>query len=66
MNNSNRTASMGIGIFVIVLVTLQIFLLTIGLETLLAYEPGQAWAAAALSTVLGAGSIGLCVFFRRS
>ena len=56
---------MGIGIFVVVLVTLQIFLLTVGLEALLAYEPDQAWTAAVLSSILGAGSIALYVFFRR-
>ncbi len=61
----NRTASMGIGIFVLVFVALQVFLLTVGLEALLTYEPAQAWTAAALSTVLAAGSIGLNVFFRQ-
>lgn len=56
---------MGTGIFVAVLVALQIFLLTVGVEGLLTYDPGLSWATAVLSTVLAAGSIGLFLLFRR-
>jgi hypothetical protein len=65
MNHRNRTTSSGIGVFVLVLVTLQVFLLTVGTEALLAFEPGQAWTAAILSAILAAASISLYVFFRR-
>jgi hypothetical protein len=65
MSNRDRTTSSGIGVFVLVLVTLQVFLLTVGTEALLAYEPGQAWTAAILSVVLAASSISLYMFFRR-
>jgi hypothetical protein len=65
MNRRNRTTSSGIGVFVLVLVTMQVFLLTVGTEALLAFEPGQAWTAAILSAILAAASISLYVFFRR-
>jgi hypothetical protein len=65
MNRRNRTTSSGIGVFVLVLVTMQVFLLTVGTEALLAFEPGQAWTAAVLSVILAAASISLYVFFRR-
>ena len=65
MNHRNRTTSSGIGVFVLVLVALQVFLLTVGTEALLAYEPGQAWTAAILSAVLATSSISLYLFFRR-
>jgi hypothetical protein len=65
MNRQNRTTSSGIGVFVLVLVTLQVFLLTVGTEALLAFEPVQAWTAAILSAVLATSSISLYVFYRR-
>lgn len=65
MSVPNRSATMGVGIFIVVLVALQVFLLTVGIEALLEFESAQAWAAAGLSAVLAMGSIGLYVFFRR-
>jgi hypothetical protein len=65
MNRPNRAASSGIGVFVLVLVSLQVFLLTIGTEALLAFDPRQAWTAAVLSSILAASSMSLYIFFRR-
>lgn len=65
MSSQNRNTSSGIGVFVLVLVALQVFLLTVGAEALLAYDQGQARTAAVLSAILAAASISLYVFFRR-
>ena len=65
MADRERTTWIGIGVFVLVIVVLQVYLLAVGLEGLLANEPGQAWSAAALSAVLAAASIGFYVFYRR-
>lgn len=55
--NPQRRVIASIGSFVIVLVCLQIFLLTVGLDGLLGHDPQLAWIAAACSVVLGVGSI---------
>ena len=52
-----RQVSSAVGVFVLVLLTLQIFLLTVAVDALLADDPGLAWVAAGCSTVLAAGSI---------
>jgi hypothetical protein len=46
----------GIGIFVGVLLALQIFLLSVGVDALLADDRELAWIAAAFSVLLAAGS----------
>jgi hypothetical protein len=51
-----RDVSVAVGIFVGVLLSLQIFLLTVGLDALHADDARLAWTAAALSVVLAAGS----------
>lgn len=51
-----REVSSAIGIFVGVLLALQIFLLSVGLDALHAHDSRLAWTAAALSAVLAAGS----------
>lgn len=51
-----RTVSSAVSVYLIVLLALQIFLLTIALDALLGYDPQLAWVAAALSVVLAAGS----------
>jgi hypothetical protein len=45
-----------IGIFVVVLLSLQVFCLTVGVDALLADDDGLAWVTAALSVLLAAGS----------
>jgi len=52
-----RQVSSAVGVFVLVLLALQVFLLTVAVDALLADDPGLAWVAAACSTVLAAGSI---------
>jgi hypothetical protein len=42
---------------VLVLLALQIFLLTVAVDALLADDPGLAWVAAACSTALAVGSV---------
>jgi hypothetical protein len=45
-----------IGVFVVVLLSLQVFLLTVGVDALLAGDGGLAWTTAALSVLLAAGA----------
>ena len=51
-----RDLSSAVGIFVGVLLSLQIFLLTVGLDALHAADTHLAWISALLSVVLAAGS----------
>lgn len=50
-----------VGVFVVVLLSLQVFLLTVGLDALLADHDGLAWTTAAFSVLLAAGS---ALFYR--
>jgi hypothetical protein len=59
-----RDVSVAIGIFVGVLLSLQIFLLTVGLDALHARDTGLAWTSAALSVVLAAGSAAFYRYLR--
>ncbi len=59
-----RPVATGIGLFVIVLLSLQIFLLTIGLDALLADDASLAWVSAASSVVLASGSVLLYLYVR--
>jgi hypothetical protein len=59
-----RDASSAVGIFVGVLLCLQIFLLTIGLDALHAADARLAWTSAALSFVLAAGSAAFYRYLR--
>lgn len=51
---AERTAPAIVGIFVLVLISLQIFLLTVGLEAFITFNAGLAWATASTSVVLAA------------
>jgi len=51
-----REVSSAVGIFVGVLLALQIFLLSVGLDALHAHDAPLAWISAALSVVLAGGS----------
>ena len=53
---ARREVPAALGVFVVVLLSLQVFLLTVGLDALLADDDGLAWVTAVLSVVLGAGS----------
>jgi hypothetical protein len=56
-----RDVSSAVGIFVGVLLSLQIFLLTVGLDALHAADGRLAWISAAFSVALAAGS---AMFYR--
>lgn len=62
--NPHRRVIASIGAFVLVLLSLQIFLLTVGLDGLLGHDPRLAWIAAACSVVLGAGSVAFYMYAR--
>jgi hypothetical protein len=51
-----REISAAIGVFVGVLLSLQIFLLTVGLDALHARDVGLAWTSAGFSVLLALGS----------
>lgn len=51
-----REISTAIAIFVGVLLSLQIFLLTVGLDALHAHDTDLAWASAGFSVLLALGS----------
>ena len=61
-----RAVTSTVGVMVLVLLTLQIFLLIVGLDALLVGQNGQAWAAAGFSVVLAASSAGFYRYLRSS
>lgn len=56
-----RTVPPALAIFIIVLLALQVFLLTVALDAFLGYDPTMAWVSAGLSVVLATGS---ALFYR--
>ena len=56
--------SSAIGIFVGVLLALQIFLLSVGLDALHGHDAKLAWTAAAISAVLAGGSAAFYRYLR--
>ncbi len=61
MRARERGIPAALTVYVIVLLSLQIFLMTVALDGLLAGEPVLAWVSAALSVLLFAGSL---LFYR--
>ena len=61
---SQRELPAALGVFVMVLLSLQVFLLTVGLDALLADDDGLAWVTAGLSVVLAAGSAAFYRYLR--
>jgi hypothetical protein len=59
-----RPAPAAVGVFVLVLVALQIFLLTVGVDALLADDDGLAWVTAGLSVLLAAGAAAFYRYLR--
>lgn len=51
-----RQVSSAVGVFVLVLLALQVFLLTVALDAELGDDPALAWVAAGCSVVLAIGS----------
>jgi hypothetical protein len=63
--SQRRLLILGIGIFILLGVSLQIFLLMVALEAWLTYDRGVAWGAAATSVALGTFSVVLYRFLTR-
>jgi hypothetical protein len=55
--NQRRIIVLGVGIFVLVNVSLQIFLIMVGLEAWINYDARMAWGAAATSIALAVVSL---------
>jgi hypothetical protein len=61
---AQREVPAALGIFVVVLVSLQVFLLTVAVDALLAGDSGLAWVTAALSVLLAAGAAAFYRYLR--
>jgi hypothetical protein len=59
-----RQVPAAVGVFVVVLLSLQVFLLTVGLDALLADDDGLAWITAGFSLLLAAGSAAFYRYLR--
>ena len=53
-------------VYVLLFLSLQLFLLAVTAEAFLAAEPGLAWSATAISAVLAAGTVIFYLYFRRA
>jgi len=53
---ARREVPAAVGLFVIVLLSLQVFLLTVGVDALLADDDGLAWVTGGFSVLLAAGA----------
>ena len=51
-----RAVSSAVGVYVLVLVVLQVFLLTVAVDAMLGDDSGLAWVVAGCSAVLATGS----------
>ena len=61
---AHREIPAALGVFVVVLLALQIFLLTVGLDALLADDDQLAWVSAGFSVLLAAGSAAFYRYLR--
>ena len=61
---AHRDVPAALGVFVVVLLSLQIFLLTVAVDALLADDDRLAWVTAALSVLLAAGSAAFYRYLR--
>ena len=59
-----REVSVAVGLFVVVLLSLQMFLLTVGLDAFLADDDALAWTCAAFSVLLAGGSFAFYRYLR--
>lgn len=59
-----RDVPVALGAFVLVLLSLQMFLLTVGVDALLSDNDGLAWITAGFSVLLAAGSAAFYRFLR--
>jgi hypothetical protein len=61
---ARRDVPAAVGLFVVVLLSLQIFVLTVAVDAFTAGDSGLAWVTAGLSVVLAAGSAAFYRFLR--
>lgn len=61
---AHREVPAALGVFVVVLLSLQVFLLTVGLDALLADDDRLAWVTGGFSVVLAAGSAAFYRYLR--
>lgn len=61
---AHRQVPAALGVFVVVLLSLQVFLLTVGVDALLSGDSHLAWVTGALSVLLAAGSAGFYHYLR--
>ena len=57
INRARREVPAAIGVFVVVLLSLQVFLLTVAVDAFHADHDGLAWVTAGLSALLAAGAV---------
>lgn len=62
MTSRRTQVSMVLLVYVVLLLSLQFFLLAVAVEAFLSHEPSLAWSATAISAVLAAGS---ALFYRQ-
>ena len=60
----HREVPAALGVFVVVLLSLQVFLLTVAIDALHSGDDGLAWVTAGCSVVLAAGSVGFYRYLR--
>lgn len=61
---AEREMPAAVGVFVVVLLSLQVFLLTVGVDALLADQDGLAWVTAGFSVLLAAGAAAFYRYLR--
>lgn len=59
-----QVSTTAVGAYVLVLLSLQVFLLTVAVDALLGDDPGLAWVAAACSVLLAAGAVLVARYLR--
>lgn len=64
VHRARREVPAALGVFVVVLLSLQVFLLTVGVDALLAGDDRLAWVTGICSTVLAAGAAGFYRYLR--
>jgi hypothetical protein len=64
VSERGRRTSSAVLVYVIVLVSLQVFLITVAAEAFLADDEALAWATAAVSVVMAAGAVAFLRYMR--
>lgn len=62
--HQRRVIVLGVGIFILLIVSLQIFLIMVGLEAWITFDTGVAWGAATVSVILAVISLVLYRYLR--